>query len=83
VYIREEEGASGGSVHPAYAGCSLAEFSTLEMEAIYFSETSVHTRSSQRHIFIVTAVKSQILHMNILCERNIEFQYVETGGIHV
>jgi hypothetical protein len=34
----------------AHAGSSLADFSTLEMEAIRSSETSVHTRSTQRHI---------------------------------
>jgi hypothetical protein len=35
---------------PAHAGPSLAEFSTLKMGAIYFSETSVDTRSTRRHI---------------------------------
>jgi hypothetical protein len=35
---------------PAHAGSSLAEFSTLKMEEIHSSETSVHTRSTQRHI---------------------------------
>jgi hypothetical protein len=35
---------------PAQAGSSLADFSTLKMEAIHSSETSVHTRSIQRHI---------------------------------
>jgi hypothetical protein len=35
---------------PAYAGSSPADFSTLKMEAIHFSETSVHTRSTRRHI---------------------------------
>jgi hypothetical protein len=35
---------------PAYAGPSLADFVTLKMEAIRSSETSVHTRSTQRHI---------------------------------
>jgi hypothetical protein len=32
------------------AGSSLADFSTLKMEAIRSSETSVHTRSTRRHI---------------------------------
>jgi hypothetical protein len=32
------------------AGSSLADFYTLKMESIHFSETSVHTRSTQRHI---------------------------------
>jgi hypothetical protein len=35
---------------PAHAGSSLANFSTLNMEAIRSSETSVHTRSTQHHI---------------------------------
>jgi hypothetical protein len=35
---------------PAHAGSSLADFSTLKMEAIRSSETSVHTRSIRRHI---------------------------------
>jgi hypothetical protein len=35
---------------PAHAGSSLADFSTLNMEAIRSSETSGHTRSTQRHI---------------------------------
>jgi hypothetical protein len=33
----------------AHAGSSLTDSSTLEMEAIYSSETSVHTRSTRRH----------------------------------
>jgi hypothetical protein len=51
----------------AQAGSSLADFSTIKMEAIHSSETSVHTRSTRRHIpektasFIVTAVKPSIL----------------------
>jgi hypothetical protein len=35
---------------PAHAGSSLADFSTLKMEAIPSSETSVHTRSTLRHM---------------------------------
>jgi hypothetical protein len=35
---------------PAHAGSSHADFSTLKMEAICSSETSVHTRSTRRHI---------------------------------
>jgi hypothetical protein len=35
---------------PAYAGSSLSDFSALKMEAIRFSKTSVHTRSTRRHI---------------------------------
>jgi hypothetical protein len=35
---------------PAHAGSLLADFSTLKMEVICSSETSVHTRSTWRHI---------------------------------
>jgi hypothetical protein len=35
---------------PAHAGSSLADFSTLKMEAIPSSESSVHTRSTRHHI---------------------------------
>jgi hypothetical protein len=35
---------------PAHACSSLADFSNLKIEAICSSETSVHTRSTQRHI---------------------------------
>jgi hypothetical protein len=34
----------------AWAGSSLADFSTLKMEAILSSEMSVYTRSTRRHI---------------------------------
>jgi hypothetical protein len=34
----------------AHAGSSLADFSTLKMEVIRPSETSVHTRSTRRQI---------------------------------
>jgi hypothetical protein len=34
----------------AHAGSSLADFSTLKMEAIHSSETSVYTRSTRHHI---------------------------------
>jgi hypothetical protein len=34
----------------AHAGSFLADFSTLKMEAIRSSETSVHPRSTRRHI---------------------------------
>jgi hypothetical protein len=48
---------------PTHAGSSLADFSTLKIEVIRSSETSVHTKSTRRHIpetalFIVTAVKN-------------------------
>jgi hypothetical protein len=35
---------------PTHAGFSRADFSTLKMEAILSSETSVHTISTRRHI---------------------------------
>jgi hypothetical protein len=35
---------------PADAGCPLAAFPTLKMEAIHSSETSVNSRSTQHHI---------------------------------
>jgi hypothetical protein len=35
---------------PARAGSLLADFSTLKREAIRPTETSVHTKSIQRHI---------------------------------
>jgi hypothetical protein len=51
---------------PAHAASSLADFSILKIEAIRSPETSVHTRSTWRHIpedgiFIVTAVKTSNL----------------------
>jgi hypothetical protein len=36
--------------YPPHTASSLADFSTLKMEAIRSSETSVHTRSTRRHI---------------------------------
>jgi hypothetical protein len=47
---------------PAHTGSSLADFSTLKMEAIRSSETSVKTRPTQRHI-----PEDDILHSH-LCE---------------
>jgi hypothetical protein len=35
---------------PAHAGSSLVNFSTLNMEAIRCTDTSVHTRTTLRHI---------------------------------
>jgi hypothetical protein len=35
---------------PAHADSSLTDFSALKMEATRSSETSVHTRSTRRHI---------------------------------
>jgi hypothetical protein len=44
---------------PTHAGSSLADIPTLNMEAIRSSETSVHTRSTRRHI-----PEDSILHSN-------------------
>jgi hypothetical protein len=35
---------------PAHPGSPLADFSTLKMEAVLSSETSVDARSTKRHI---------------------------------
>jgi hypothetical protein len=43
---------------PAHPGSSLADFSTLKMEAIGFSETSFHTWSTRLHIQKVGIVHS-------------------------
>jgi hypothetical protein len=50
---------------PAHAGSSLADFSTLKMEAIRSSETPVHTRSIRCHI-----PEDGILHSH--CRENFE-----------
>jgi hypothetical protein len=55
---------NSASEEPAWAsGCSLqlADFSTLKMEAIRSSETSVHTRSTWRHI-----PENGVLHRNVI-----------------
>jgi hypothetical protein len=48
--VSKESIASILRVPPAHAGSFFADFSTLKMEAISSSETSVHTRSTRRHI---------------------------------
>jgi hypothetical protein len=58
--IRERETSVSMWLH---AASSLTDFSTLKMEAIRSSETSVHIRSTRHHIpeddfFIVIAVKT-------------------------
>jgi hypothetical protein len=45
-----ERGTSCRLQPPADAGTSPADFFTLKMEAIRSSETSVHTRSTRRHV---------------------------------
>jgi hypothetical protein len=51
---KEKESAALNVVHrlqpTSQAGSSLADFSTLKMEAICSSETSIHTRSTRCHI---------------------------------
>jgi hypothetical protein len=56
---------------PAHTGSSFADFSTLKMEAIRSSETSVHTSSTRRTsqktaFFIVTAVKTSNQRIKIM-----------------
>jgi hypothetical protein len=48
---------------PAHADSSLADFSTLKIEAVLSSETSVHTRSTRLHIpeAVLTAVAMKII----------------------
>jgi hypothetical protein len=43
-------GTRSSLLSPAHSGSSLADFSTLKMGAIFSSETSIHTRSTRRHI---------------------------------
>jgi hypothetical protein len=50
ISVRENHVRMSGVQPPAHAGSSLADFSTLKMEAIRSSETSVDTRSTRRHI---------------------------------
>jgi hypothetical protein len=54
---------------PAHTGSSLADFSILKMEAIRYSETSVHT-STRRHI-----PENGILHSQ--CRENLK-SYIDT-----
>jgi hypothetical protein len=53
-----------GLQSPAHAGSSLADFSTLKMEAIRSSETSLNARSTQRHI-----PEDDILHVLTNCKK--------------
>jgi hypothetical protein len=48
--FRVEKSGSCNLQPPAHTGFSFTNFSTLKMEAILSSETSVHTRSTRRHI---------------------------------
>jgi hypothetical protein len=48
--IRERETSVRRWMQISHAGFSLADFCSMKMEAIRSSETSVHTRSTRRHI---------------------------------
>jgi hypothetical protein len=48
--VSEERIASIFGLATSHAGSSLADFSTLKMEAIRSSETSYHIRSTRYHI---------------------------------
>jgi hypothetical protein len=61
---------------PAHAGSSLANFSTMKMEAICSSETSVHTRSTQRHISEDGILQSCILFVTSQIEISSQIPYV-------
>jgi hypothetical protein len=61
---------------PTHAGSSLADFSTLKTEAIHSSETSVHTRSTRRHI-----LEDGILHSHR--SENLKFYIVFCGGVRL
>jgi hypothetical protein len=61
--VRNQREQVAAVTSPVHAGSSLADFSTLKMEEIRSSETSVHTRlhsatSQKTAFFIVTAVKT-------------------------
>jgi hypothetical protein len=55
-----EQVAANSLQPPAQVGSTFADFSILK-EAIPSSETSVHTRSTRRHIPEVTAMKTSNL----------------------
>jgi hypothetical protein len=57
----------------AHAGSSLADFSTLKMEAISSSETSVYTISTRRHI-----PEDGILHSH--CRKNLKSYKRDSGA---
>jgi hypothetical protein len=62
---------------PAHAGSPLADFSTLKMEAICYSETSANITSTQRHI-----PEDDILHSH-RCENLISYnRYIDCRAFH-
>jgi hypothetical protein len=57
---------------PAHAGSSAADFSTLRMQTIRSSETSVHTRSTRRHLLLhseVTLLVSMLHWLESICDQ--------------
>jgi hypothetical protein len=74
-----ERGALGYRLQPsAHAGSSLADFSTLKMEAIRSSETSVYTRSTRHYIpedGILHSHRREILksYKSVVCFGNFSF----------
>jgi hypothetical protein len=64
---------------PADVGSALADYSTLEMEAIRSSQTSVHTRSTWHHI-----PEEGILQINRSLHKNIkkDFSKYPNKSIH-
>jgi hypothetical protein len=59
----EEPACAGGCRLTHQSKTMISDFSTLKMEAIYSSETSVHTRSRRLHI-----LEDDILH-SYRCEK--------------
>jgi hypothetical protein len=74
---------------PAHAGSSLTDFSTLKMEAIRYSETSVRTRSTWRnipengilHSHRHENLKSYIITMLLLVTNSYHFQRYVSGHV--
>jgi hypothetical protein len=65
----------------AHAGSSLADFSTLKMEAIRSSEMSVHTRSTRRHIPEEGILHSHRRENLKSCKKEHKFQLPSEGGL--
>jgi hypothetical protein len=78
----EQVAASWACLRPsAHTGSSLADFYTLKMEAIRSSETSVHTRSTRRHIpegGILYSHRRENLKSYIIFEENEVHEYSST-----
>jgi hypothetical protein len=83
-----EMGQEVGSLQPpAQAGSSLADFSTLKMEAIRSSKTSVHkiytAPHRRRRHSSVTTMKSSNLTLVLLLELKCGHQTWSTGDLQV